>query len=130
MRSELLRSVWLPRTTDSAARLRILLGVLKSPWHTMAKPLLGVVHLRPLPSAARGGAPLQSVLDAALRDGRALAEGGVDGILVENFGDAPFHTGTRRDPVPPDVPAALAVAARELRAATCTIGLPAVSVIR
>lgn len=85
------------------------------------KPLVGVVHLHPLPSALRGGEPFESVLEAALRDGAALAEGGADGILVENFGDAPFHKGTRDDPVPPDVPAALAVVARELGQRT---GLP------
>ena len=87
----------------------------------MAKPLLGVVHLPPLLSSARGGQPFEKVLAHALRDAAALHAGGVDGIFVENFGDAPFHKGTAADPVPPDVPAALAVAAREIRRAT---GLP------
>ncbi len=85
----------------------------------MSKPLVGVVHLRPLPSAARGAAgSFEAVLEAAVRDARALAAGGVDGVLVENFGDAPFRRGTVDDPVSPDVPAALAVAARELRRET------------
>ena len=85
----------------------------------MVKPFVGVVHLSPLPSSSRGGAtPFEETLAAALRDARAYASGGVDGLIVENFGDAPFHKGTRDDPVPPDVPAALAVAAREVRAAT------------
>lgn len=84
----------------------------------MAKKLLGVVHLRPLPSAARGGEPFEGLLESALRDATALAEGGVDGLIVENFGDAPFRAGTRADPVPPDVTAALAVVAREVRRET------------
>lgn len=77
------------------------------------KPLFGVVHLRALPSAARHES-MDRVLAAALRDGEALAKGGVNGLVVENFGDAPFHKGTVDDPVPPDVPAALAVVGREL----------------
>ncbi|MBL8753879.1 MAG: BtpA/SgcQ family protein [Planctomycetes bacterium] len=82
--------------------------------------LLGVVHLPPLPSAKdhRG---MSEVWARALADARAYAEGGFDGIVVENFGDAPFHKGTHADPVPPDVPAALAVAADRIVAAT---GLP------
>ncbi len=87
----------------------------------MAKPLLGVVHLGPLPSAPRGGggtAAFEAVLAAALHDARALREGGVDGVMVENFGDAPFRKGTRDAPVSPDVPAALAVVARAVRAET------------
>ncbi|MBK8095727.1 MAG: BtpA/SgcQ family protein [Planctomycetes bacterium] len=81
----------------------------------MTKPLLGVVHLRPLPSAARFTS-MADVLDAALADARALHQGGVDGIVVENFGDAPFHKGTSADPVPPDVPAGLALVAHRIRA--------------
>lgn len=85
----------------------------------MAKTFLGVVHLHALPAAAReGAAAFPAVLDAALRDAEALAAGGVDGILIENFGDAPFHKGTAEDPVTPDVPAALAVCATRILAAT------------
>jgi hypothetical protein len=80
----------------------------------MPKTFMGVVHLRALPSA--GGAGFEPVLEAALADAKALVEGGVDAVMVENFGDAPFHRGGRDDPVPPDVPAALAVVAREVRA--------------
>ena len=57
------------------------------------KPLLGVVHLLALPSAARHRS-MDAVLQAALADARAYAEGGFDGLIVENFGDAPFHKGT------------------------------------
>jgi len=87
----------------------------------MRTTFLGVVHLGPCPSAARGRPDFEPVLAAALKDAEALASGGVDGILVENFGDAPFHKGSVEDPVPPDVPAALAVVARAVRVAT---GLP------
>jgi len=80
----------------------------------MKRTLLGVVHLAALPSAARHRS-MDEVLDRALQDARALAKGGVDGIVVENFGDAPFHKGSRDDPVAPDVPAALALVAHTIR---------------
>ncbi|HEX5053073.1 MAG TPA: BtpA/SgcQ family protein [Planctomycetota bacterium] len=86
----------------------------------MPGPLLGVVHLQPLPSA-RHHESMQAVLARALGDAKALAQGGLDGIVVENFGDAPFHKGTRDDPVPPDVPAALALVAHHIGA---DFGLP------
>lgn len=81
----------------------------------MTKPFLGVIHLAALPSAARDSSTFDAVLSAALRDADALATGGVDGVIVENFGDAPFHKGTRDDPVPPDVVGGLAVVARRVR---------------
>jgi len=84
----------------------------------MQRTFMGVVHLGACPSASAADRPFEAVLEAALADAAALARGGVDAIMVENFGDAPFHKGTRDDPVPPDVPAALAVAAREIRGAT------------
>ncbi len=93
---------------------------MRPPAQLPARPLLGVVHLLPLPSASRHGA-LADVWERALADARAYAAGGADGVVVENFGDAPFHKGTAADPVPPDVPAALAVAATRIAAET---GLP------
>lgn len=57
------------------------------------KPLVGMVHLRPLPGSPRGAEPLEQVIAAALADAEALAEGGADGILLENFGDTPFFPG-------------------------------------
>ena len=53
-------------------------------------PIIGVVHLLPLPSSARWGGSLQAVIDRAEQEATALAAGGVDGIIVENFFDAPF----------------------------------------
>jgi len=53
-------------------------------------PIIGVVHLLPLPSSARWGGSLQVVIDRAEQEATALAAGGVDGIMIENFFDAPF----------------------------------------
>ena len=75
--------------------------------------LIGVVHLAALPGAPRYGGDFEPVLRAALRDARALARGGCDALLVENFGDVPFHAGR----VPPETVAGLARALGAVRAA-------------
>lgn len=53
-------------------------------------PIIGVVHLLPLPTSPRWGGSLKAVIDRAEREATALASGGVDGIIIENFFDAPF----------------------------------------
>src|SRR5689334_11600945 len=68
---------------------------------------VGVVHLLPTPGSPRGRGSLAPVLARAVEDARALVEGGCDAILVENFGDAPFHPRA----VPPETVASLALAA-------------------
>jgi uncharacterized protein len=55
--------------------------------------LIGVVHLLPLPGSPRPSPGLGAVLERALGDAEALTAGGVDGLIVENFGDAPFSRG-------------------------------------
>ncbi len=66
------------------------------------KGLIGVVHLRAMPGdpGHRGGG-FEAVLDAAKRDAEALARGGADAMIVENFGSAPFPKGTADQPTPP-----------------------------
>ncbi|YAI82738.1 MAG: photosystem I biogenesis protein BtpA [cyanobacterium endosymbiont of Rhopalodia sterrenbergii] len=53
-------------------------------------PVIGVVHLLPLPTSARWGGSLTSVIERAEQEATALVAGGVDGIIIENFFDAPF----------------------------------------
>jgi len=55
--------------------------------------IIGMVHLRALPGSPRWCGSMSLVLDAARDDARALADGGVDAILVENHGDVPFTAG-------------------------------------
>jgi predicted TIM-barrel enzyme len=55
--------------------------------------LVGMVHLIPLPGSPGWGGSTNAVLDAALRDARALIEGGIDAIIVENMGDVPYLRG-------------------------------------
>lgn len=77
--------------------------------------LLGVIHLLPLPGTAKAPARASDAMNAAiergLADALALEAGGVDGAIVENFGDAPFHGG----PVPASIVAALTRATAEIR---------------
>ncbi|MBN1825744.1 MAG: BtpA/SgcQ family protein [Candidatus Eisenbacteria bacterium] len=76
--------------------------------------LIGVIHLEPLPGAPRVRLPLEETIRLAVRDGHAWREGGADAVLVENFGDDPFHPG----PVPPETIACVTAAARAVGEAT------------
>lgn len=61
----------------------------------VAKPIIGMIHLLPLPGAPRfKGGSLEPILEAALVDARTLRDGGVDGLIVENGGDVPFSKDT------------------------------------
>ncbi len=75
------------------------------------KPVIGMVHLLPLPGSPRWAGDLEGVLERARRDAAALASGGVSGIIVENFGDAPFVRGR----VAAHTVAAMAVAVKEVQ---------------
>ncbi len=75
--------------------------------------LIGVVHLGATPGAPRFEGDMGSVIERATADARALASGGCDAIIVENFGDVPFFVGT----VPPETVAAMALAVAEVRRA-------------
>jgi membrane complex biogenesis BtpA family protein len=54
------------------------------------RPLIGVIHLPPLPGSPRHRGDLKALGDRVRRDARALAAGGAQGMILENFGDAPF----------------------------------------
>jgi membrane complex biogenesis BtpA family protein len=88
------------------------------------KPIIGMVHLPPLPGAARFNDDRQELRQRARTDARALAAGGVDAVIVENFGDAPFYP----DQVPPTTVATMTDLTRSVRMA---IDLPlGVNVLR
>ncbi len=54
------------------------------------RALIGVVHLMPLPGSPYASARFTEVLARAVSDARALVDGGVDALIVENLGDYPF----------------------------------------
>jgi hypothetical protein len=68
-----------------------------------SNPVIGVVHLLPLPTSARWGGSLKAVIERAEQEATALAAGGIDGIIIENFFDAPFA----KDQVDPAVVSAM-----------------------
>ena len=75
--------------------------------------LIGMVHALPLPGSPRWDGSMDRVVSAALADARALTDGGMDALLLENYGDAPFTPGR----VEPATIAALTVVAHAIRAA-------------
>jgi uncharacterized protein len=60
-------------------------------WSNVSKPVVGMLHLLPLPGSPRFGGSVEAIRSAALRDAETLAAGGVDGLMIENFGDVPFY---------------------------------------
>ena len=87
-------------------------------------PVVGMVHLPALPGAPRFDGDFEAVRESALRDARRLEAGGVDALMLENFGDAPFYP----DDVPKHVVASMTRVATEIRAA---VSLPlGVNVLR
>ncbi len=79
----------------------------------LERTIIGMVHLPPLPGSPRWDGSMARVVASALEDAHALVDGGVDAVLVENFGDAPFTPGR----VEPATVAAMSVVAAELRRA-------------
>jgi membrane complex biogenesis BtpA family protein len=84
--------------------------------------VVGMVHLDPLPGAPGfdedGGR--ERIRARAVSDARALAAGGCDAVMVENFGDVPFYP----DEVPPHVVASMTdVVGRVVETVDCPVGV-------
>ena len=62
-------------------------------WANVRCPLVGMLHLPPLPGSPRGKLPVPAILRWVLADAEALVAGGVHGLLLENYGDVPFSPG-------------------------------------
>ncbi|EAW33731.1 photosystem I biogenesis protein BtpA [Lyngbya sp. PCC 8106] len=85
-----------------------------------SNPIIGVVHLLPLPTSPRWGGNLKTVMDRAEQEATALASGGVNGIIVENFFDAPFA----KDQVNPAIVSAMTLIVHRLMSlVTVPIGI-------
>lgn len=82
---------------------------------TTPRPVIGMVHCWPLPGApGYRGYGMATIIEEAVRDATALAEGGCHGLIVENMWDIPFRAGPH---VQPESIAAHAVVARAVREA-------------
>lgn len=83
------------------------------------KPIIGTIHLLPLPGSPRyAGEAVESIYSRAVEDARRYAEGGVDGLIIENDGDIPF---LKPEDIGPETVACMAVATSEVIKA---VGLP------
>ena len=54
-------------------------------------PVIGMLHLPALPGSPRNTLGVNAIIEWVLKDSEALYRGGVDALLMENFGDVPFH---------------------------------------
>jgi len=79
-----------------------------------APPLIGMIHLPPLPGSAGQELSPDEIIEWALADARTLRDAGFKAAIVENFGDAPFSA----DSLEPASVAAMAMVAARVRAET------------
>jgi uncharacterized protein len=68
-------------------------------WSKKGKIVIGMLHLPALPGAPLSKLKLPEIRDFILRDTETLVKGGVDGLMMENFGDVPFYPGRVPKPV-------------------------------
>ncbi|WP_435159343.1 BtpA/SgcQ family protein [Haladaptatus sp. DFWS20] len=82
--------------------------------------IIGMVHLSSLPGSPGYDGNFDTIRTRALTDAHTLESGGVDAIMVENFGDSPFY----RDDVPKHIVASMTRIVTELRQAVdCPLGV-------
>jgi membrane complex biogenesis BtpA family protein len=83
------------------------------------KAVIGVIHSLPLPGSPHyDGESVAAIYDFACAEAGRYADGGVDGLIVENHGDIPF---AKPDELGPETAACMAVMADRVRRAS---GLP------
>ena len=74
-------------------------------------PVIGVVHLLPLPGAPLyENMPVDEIAKKAVKEAKMMADNGMDGLIIENFGDKMFFK-----TVGPEVVASLTVVAKAVR---------------
>jgi membrane complex biogenesis BtpA family protein len=70
-----------------------------------------MLHVPALPGSPRNRLPLDGIVAWVLQDAEAFAAGGIDTVVLENFGDVPFYPGR----VPPHTVAFMTRLACEVR---------------
>jgi membrane complex biogenesis BtpA family protein len=60
-------------------------------WSGINVPVIGMLHVPSLPGSPGFRGDFEEIRRFVLRDAGALRDGGVDGLMLENFGDTPFH---------------------------------------
>lgn len=87
-------------------------------WEGLSHPVIGMVHLRPLPGSPGFRGDFAAVIDAAVTDAQTWASAGASGLMMENFGDVPFF----KDDVPRETVEAMTKVGNKIRSAVS--GLP------
>jgi uncharacterized protein len=77
-----------------------------------AKPLIGMLHVGPLPGAPGWSGDLGAIMDKAIDEAQLYQEAGFHGLILENMHDLPYLQG---DQVGPETVAAMSVLALEVR---------------
>lgn len=75
------------------------------------KAIIGMLHAPALPGSPSYRGDWKAILPFVLKDAESLKRGGVNALLIENYGDLPFFP----DSVPAETVAHLAVLARAVR---------------
>lgn len=84
------------------------------------KPIIGMVHLLPLPETPNFGGDVDAIYERALLDAAALGWAGCDGLIVENFGDEPYLIG---EPTTTQIAVMASVAYHVRREASIPVGI-------
>jgi len=74
------------------------------------KPVIGCIHLLPLPGAPLYDGNLKGIFERALREADIYHRLGLHGIIIENFGDSPFYP----ESVPAETIAAMTAVTRDV----------------
>jgi len=67
------------------------------------KAVVAMIHVGALPGTPRWSETLEAIVEQAREEARVYAQGGVDGLMIENMHDVPYLRGT----VGPEIIAAM-----------------------
>ena len=59
-------------------------------WEDIHFPVIGMLHLKALPGSPQYDGNRELIKRSLLQDAECLVDGGVHGLLIENFGDRPY----------------------------------------
>jgi len=75
------------------------------------KPLIGCIHLLPLPGSPGYSGNMNNIVKQAITEAEIFRTNKVNGLIIENFGDIPFFP----DKVPAETIAAMTVSINEIK---------------
>jgi hypothetical protein len=75
------------------------------------RALIGMIHVGALPGTALAGAPLERVIESAVREARAYRDSGYTAVMIENMHDRPYLKGA----VGPEIVATMTAVGQAVR---------------